>query len=186
MPSSDEEIFQLLQTQPDQAIECLFREHYRYVCHAVYRVLPDMVLVEDLVQEVFYELWRKKDRLNIQTSFKAYLRRAAVNKTLNYIRDQKIKVSEPTDDLPLRSAEVTSHERLDAQDLQSAINRAVDQLPERCRAVFMLSRFEDQTYREIAEGLNISVKTVENQMSKALRHLRTALASFLPDQNDSS
>ena len=180
MSTSDEEVFRLLQTAPDRAIELLFREHYRYVCHAVYRVLPDWVVVEDLVQDVFYELWKKRDRLSIQTSFKAYLRRAAVNKTLNYLRDQKIKVSEQADTLPLASMATTTPEHLEAADLQRAVNRAVDELPERCRAVFALSRFEDKSYREIAEALDISVKTVENQMSKALRHLRRALADYLP------
>ena len=180
MPTSDDELFRLLQTQPDRAIELLFREHYRYVCHAVYRVLPDWVVVEDLVQDTFYELWKKRDRLSIQTSFKAYLRRAAVNKTLNYLRDHKIKVSEQADELPLASGATTTHERLDAEDLQSAIDQAIDALPERCRAVFALSRFEEKSYREIAESLDISIKTVENQMSKALKHLRRALASYLP------
>ena len=180
MPTRDEDIFRLLQSQPDRAIELLFREHYRYVCHAVYRVLPDWVVVEDLVQDTFYELWKKRERLTIQTSFKAYLRRAAVNKTLNYIRDHKIKVSERAEELPLASTATTTPERLAAEDLQLAIDRAIDELPDRCRAVFALSRFEDKSYREIAEALGISVKTVENQMSKALKHLRTALASYLP------
>ena len=180
MSTSDEELFRLLQTDPDRAIERLFREHYRYVCHAVYRVLPDWVLVEDLVQDTFYEMWKKRERLRIQTSFKAYLRRAAVNKTLNYLRDQKIKVSELAEELPLASTATSTHEKLDAQDLQSAIDAALDRLPARCRAVFMLSRFEEKSYREIAEALGISIKTVENQMSKALKQLRGALAGYLP------
>ena len=180
MSTSDDEIFRLLRTAPDEAIELLFREHYRYVCHAVYRVLPDWIVVEDLVQDTFYELWKKRDRLRIQTSFKAYLRRAAVNKTLNYLRDQKIKVSERAEELPLASGATTTHQQLDAEDLQRAIDRALDELPERCRAVFMLSRFEEKSYREIAEALGISVKTVENQMSKALKLLRGALANYLP------
>ncbi|KAA3638420.1 MAG: RNA polymerase sigma-70 factor [Bacteroidetes bacterium] len=175
MVLTDAELIALLRTDDERAVEFLFREHYDYLCGAVYRVLPRAEAVEDLVQEVFFELWRKRHKLQINTSFRAYLRKAAVNKTLNYIRDQRIKTIdvEKAPEPSSRHTEVT--EALEGKELQQKIDDAIDELPERCRMVFVLSRFEEKSYKEIAEELDISVKTVENQISKALKHLRQAL-----------
>ena len=166
---------QLLQEDGEKAIEWLFKEHYSYLCKAVYKVLPDANLVADLVQEVFFELWRRKDRIHINSSIKAYLRRTAVNKTLNYIRDQKVKFDDEEKLPVLKSSEASISQELEARELQAFIDETIDQLPERCRLVFVLSRFEDMTYQEIADKLGISIKTVENQISKALKILRATL-----------
>ena len=165
----------LLQKDGEKAIEWLFQEHYAYLCRAVYKILPDSNLAEDLVQEVFFELWRRKDRIHITSSIKAYLRRTAVNKTLNYIRDQKVKFDDEEKLPVLSSGEASANQQLEAEELQQLIDQTIDSLPERCRVVFVLSRFEDMSYKEIAEKLGISVKTVENQISKALKVLRRVL-----------
>lgn len=172
---TDTELISLLRADDERAVDFLFREHYEYLCAAVYRVLPRADTVEDLVQEVFFELWRKRHKLQINTSFRAYLRKAAVNKTLNYIRDQRLKTIdvEKAPEPASRLTEVT--EALEGRELQQKIDEAIDELPERCRMVFVLSRFEEKSYKEIAAELDISVKTVENQISKALKHLRKAL-----------
>lgn len=176
---SDKELLQLLETDRDRAIELLFRQYYSLVTYAVYRVLPDRAVAEDLAQEVFFDLWKKRERLNIKTSLKAYLRRAAVNRTLNHIRDKKMNFAEEETIPELRSHAATINQKLDAEELQLKIDEAVDSLPERCRAVFSLSRFEEMSYKEIASKLDISVKTVENQISKALSVMRTALGPFM-------
>lgn len=143
------------------------------------RIIPDPGIAEDIAQDVFYELWRKRDVLNVNSSFGAYLRRAARNKSLNYIRDRKIK-PESEDKIPHRSeGQTDANRKLEVQDLQNSIDRAVGDLPDRCREVFSLSRFEDMSYQEIADKLGISIKTVENQISKALRLLREALGPHL-------
>jgi RNA polymerase sigma-70 factor (ECF subfamily) len=163
------------------ALDSLFRLHYAYLCRAVYRVLPDSHRAEDLVQEVFLDLWRKRDRLQINQSVRAYLRRAAVNKTLNFIRDQKLAVADESQ-LPydLRTDEAGAQQQLQVAELQAEIDQAIQGLPERCRIIFGLSRFEDMSNQAIADALGISVKTVENQMTKALRLLKVALARHLP------
>lgn len=177
---SDQEILNLLQTDGEKAIELIFRQYYQFLCLVVYKILPDQNLVEDLAQEVFYELWRKKDKIKVTTSLKAYLRRAAVNKTLNYIRDQKIKFDDEAKLQPIASSIKTST-RLESKELQGLIDQAINRLPERCRIVFALSRFEGFSYQEIAQELGISVKTVENQISKALRLLRAALDGYISE-----
>ena len=169
---------QLFQEDGEKAIEWLFKEHYSYLCRVVYKILPDANLVEDLVQEVFFELWRRKDRIHINLSIKAYLRRTAVNKTLNFIRDQKVKFDHEEKLPVLRSNSPTVNQTLEAQELQEFIDQSIDQLPERCRIIFILSRFEDMSYKEIAAKLGISIKTVENQISKALKVLRGTLGNY--------
>ncbi len=176
---TDQELLELLAQDSDQAIVLIFRLHYSFICQAVYRVIPDQNLAEDLAQEVFLELWRKRDQLQVNTSLKAYLRRAAVNRSLNYIRDRKISFELDDSQVPIASGLPTIGQHLEAEELQRFIDQAIDQLPERCRVVFVLSRFEQLSYAEIAENLDISVKTVENQISKALKLLRAALAPYL-------
>jgi len=172
---TDQELINSLQNGNEQAMNALFRRHYSFICRAVYRVLKDNVVAEDIAQEVFFGLWKKRETLKITTSVPAYLKRAAVNKSLNYIRDQKIKFDDE-DQLPLLSNnQSTTQQQLEANDLQKQIDDAIDSLPEKCRLVFTLSRFEEMSYKEIASELDISIKTVENQISKALKYLRLAL-----------
>jgi len=176
---STSEMLALLQKDGAKAMDLLFTQHYTNLCRAVLRILKDQNLAEDITQEVFYELWKKKDRLNISTSFGAYLRRAAINKSLNYIRDQKMKFEDEADHPEIKSGATSATDMLEVQDLQGQIDEIIDGLPERCRVVFTLSRFEEMSYKEIATELDISVKTVENQISKALKVLREGLDEFL-------
>ena len=176
---SDDEIIKLLQENSEAAIDRLFQQYYEYLCKAVYRIIPDTNYVEDIVQEVFYELWKKRNQLRINSSLKAYLRRAAVNRALNHIRDGKFKrMNEVNEDLMQPVKENVTH-LIEANELRLIIDKIIDNLPERCRIVFILNRFEDMTYKQIGEHLNISVKTVENQISKALKILKEQLGPFL-------
>jgi len=183
MPSTseytDQELIGLLHSNSDEAIEQLFRRYYTYICRSVYRIIPDGNLVEDLAQEVFYELWRKREKISIKTSIKAYLRRAIRNKALNHIRDQRIKFDDAEDVPETISNSTGTPKHLEVKELKEKIDQAIDQLPERCRIVFSLSRFEEMTYAEIAKELDISPKTVENQISKALKLLRVDLEPYL-------
>jgi len=177
---TDEELLSLLVTDGESAIDLIFRKHYTFLCKSVYRIIPDSQITEDLAQEVFYEVWKKRERLKITTSLKAYLKRAALNKALNYIRDQKIDFRNAPAKEELVSKADNVIQELAADNLQQEIDAAIDSLPERCRLVFVLSRFEEMSYKQIAEQLDISIKTVENQISKALKSLRVALADHLP------
>jgi RNA polymerase sigma-70 factor (ECF subfamily) len=176
---NEDEIRKLFREQPEEALEILFREYYPSVCRVILNVIPDPGIAEDIAQEVFFELWKKRDRIEVISSFGAYLRRAARNRALNYIRDRKINPA-GEDQLPqLEAVQTSVDQAIEMQDLQALIDQAIDQLPERCRLVFTLSRFEDMSYQQIADELDISIKTVENQISKALRLLREALGPYL-------
>lgn len=172
-------ILQHLTAGDEKAIDWLFREYYTSMCQSAYRILPDEHLVEDLVQDVFYEIWKKRKNLNINTSIAAYLRTATRNKALNYIRDQKIDFRNAPAKDELTSKNTPTIQNLMADDLQQEIDAAIDSLPERCRLIFVLSRYEEMKYQEIADQLDISIKTVEHQIGKALRDLREALGKYL-------
>ncbi len=178
--NTDRNIISLLNepSSAESAAEALFKKYYSDVCYAVYRIIPDVARSEDIAQEVFLEIWRKKDTLNIKTSVKAYLKRAGVNKALNYIRANKVKF-EDDDSYEMQTLSIRDHSSdIEAQDLQNIVDEAIESLPPKCRTVFSLSRFEELSYKEIAEKLDISVKTVENQIGKALKILRLAVEAY--------
>ena len=116
-------------------------------------------------------LWKNKEYLhNINTSLKLYLRKAAYNKSINKLKT-KVYFNEVDDD-NLSNDAFDQHSNIVIEELEKKIQLAIDDLPMKCRTIFILSRFHDKTYKEISEDLNISIKTVENQISKALKILR--------------
>ena len=175
----DQELIAMLHQNDDEAISLIFRQYYPFICKVVLRILKDDKLAEDLAQDVFFELWKKRKKLRITTSLKAYLRRAARNKTLNFIRDQKIKFEQEEQNKEIASTLVNINQKIEGEELKAIIHKTIDNLPERCGLIFSLSRFEEMSYKEIANQLNISVKTVENQISKALKSLRIAVKPYI-------
>ncbi len=157
----------------------MFRHYYSFLCIAIAKILPDTHVAEDLAQDVFFDVWKKRDSLSINISLKAYLRRAAINKTLNYIRDRKIRWDDEEKIQSVESKTTSVTDKLAGEDLKKVIDEAIGKLPERCRLVFSLSRFEEMTYQEIADHLGISIKTVENQMIRALKLLKDDIGPYL-------
>lgn len=131
-----------------------------------------------MVQDVFYELWRRREELEIHGQLKSYLARSVVNKCLNVIKARRLDFNEPENNPTNPDTAPSAQQELEGEDLQSAIQRTVDGLPEQCRLIFTLSKFEHLSHKEISEQLGISVKTIENQMTKALRILRAALERY--------
>ena len=156
-------------------MEQLFRRYYEPLCRYVYGILGDKnaVLTEDVVQEVFLKLWKNKTQIQINTSLKAYLYQAARNTALNAIQKEKRHQQLETVYMTGRKqSEMKTEEELLLNETRQKLQAGLSQLPPKCREVFQLSRFEELSYKEIAQTLNISVKTVENQMGKALKLLR--------------
>ncbi len=160
------------------ALRQLFELHYKHLLSDVYRLIKDEDTCKDIAQEVFVELWNKRETLDIHTSLRAYLRKAAVNRALNHIKTSKrivleddaqswVEVGEDTE------SELALHET--TENREHALRLAIDALPEKCRLVFCLSRFDNMSHKEIAEKLGISVKTIENQITKAMKSLRETL-----------
>ncbi len=175
-------LHQLLQDDEQAFMETLFKSFFPLVCKTIYRLVLDTATAEDLAQEVFIRIWNRRSALQ-EVYFKAYLHRAAINMALDHLDKHKrqgkhLSLEEDVIQLPASSgtAESRHHLKQTTADIQQAINR----LPDKCREIFVLSRFEEMTYREIATTLNISVKTVENQMITALKKLRVSLQEYLP------
>jgi RNA polymerase sigma-70 factor, ECF subfamily len=160
------------------SFDAVFKTHYPALCRYAFGITQHLPDAEEIVQNVFIRLWEQSDHLEIQ-HLKAYLYRAVYTRSLNYMRDQKKHsvVSEITDQV-LQKHQTVSVPGAEAE-LQQKIKLALNTLPTECRRVFELSRFEELKYREIAEHLQISIKTVEAQMGKALRILRTELSEYL-------
>lgn len=167
-----------LRTGDENALRRIFDRHYPPLLNDVYRIVPDEDTCQDLAQEVFVELWRKRADIDIRISLRAYLRRAALNKALNHLKTHKRLVLDAPERLANTaddSARDISH-KIEQENIESALHAAIGTLPEKCRLVFSLSRFEQMSHREIAEQLGISIKTIENQITKAMKMLREALA----------
>ena len=162
------------------AYEALFKMHYAPLARAAFRIVNDPDVAEDLVQDIFFKLWEKKDTLNITISLKSYLYQSTINHSLNYLK--KVKRSDARESFfeTSRSEESNNSESYVAlKETARQVDLAVNSLPDACRTVFILSRYEHLSYREIAQQLEISVKTVENHMVKALKHLRKCLGALI-------
>lgn len=160
----------------------VFKKYYQEVFLAVVRLVLVKSIAEDLAQDVMYEFWKNHKTIGINSSLGAYLRRAGVNRALNYLRDNKQKWESDEELDKTQSSAHSARELVEQVELEQLVNHAIDSLPERCRLVFVLSRFEELTYQEIADKLDISPKTVEHQISKALRLLRQALGGYLENR----
>ncbi|MEM8586393.1 MAG: RNA polymerase sigma-70 factor [Bacteroidota bacterium] len=168
-----------LRSDDREAFKQLFANNYQDVCRVIHRYIVDPGISEDLAQEVFIRLWNKRHDISIETNLPAYLRRMGVNEALAYLRKKtRFKADELPLHLPGKTA-ASADEQSDLHELQDRIAQALEKLPPRCRLVFELSRYEDLSNREIAEQLQLSIKTIENQMTKALKMLRSELADYL-------
>lgn len=159
------------------SFEETFKLHYKALCNAANKILDDKDASEDVVQDVFLKLWAKKEDTAIIQSIKSYLYRATINTSLNYLESNKKVIRlQPADEL---KQFVNAGEELQHKELEVKINEAINQLPPKCKVIFVLSRYEGMKYQQIADHLGISIKTVENQMGKALQMLRERLKPFL-------
>jgi RNA polymerase sigma-70 factor (ECF subfamily) len=165
----------------EQAFELLFRKYYVRLFGFSNKFLNDPEEARGVVQEVFIKIWEGRDDLDPEDSINAYLFKITQNISINRLRRKKVenKYIEIYKLVYIEHREVTPHESLLAKELNADIRVAVDKIPPGCRKVFELSRIEGLKYREIADALKISVKTVEGQMSKALHILRFELKDYL-------
>ena len=180
--ASDTELLERLRRGDTSAFDVIFRTWYGPLVGTAERMLRDRAVAEELVQDVMLELWRRRETLSSDGSAQAYLFQATRNRVLNHLRHLKIEQRSEPEVRGESSSNPPADAALVQQELSTAVQRAVQALPDRCREVFELSRVHGLKYAEIAHALGISVKTVEAQMGKALRTLRERLAAWLPDE----
>ena len=169
-----------MKTLDKAAFEELFRSYFTPLCSFAQKYVNDADEAKDIVHNVFINLWNKRNEITLETSLKSYLFQGVHNRSLNFIRDHKKLVQFDT---PQNESELgkylKSHDHLESSEAEQRINRALDDLPDKCREIFLMNRFDGLKYREIAEKLDISIKTVETQMSRALKTLRERLSDMI-------
>ncbi len=159
-------------------MEVVFRRFYVPLGRTVNRMLNDPDATEDIVQDVFIKVWNSRETLQFNHSIKSYLYRAAINAALNYLEKSKKSVSLDTDSIH-EPSHTEVEDQFNLREVETHIQDAINNLPPACKAIFVLSRYEDMSYREIAESMQISPKTVENQMGKALKLMRDYLSIYV-------
>lgn len=165
----------------EKAFEMVFKTNFKGLHAYAYTIVKDEVMAEELVQNVFCRLWEKRAGITVETSLGAYLYRSVYHESLNYLKHLKVREAYGAyARSQLNSAVDSAEKKVLVSDLEKRLNEALTNLPQQCRTIFQMSRFEELKYQEIADRLGLSIKTVENQMGKALRILRSKLSEFLP------
>ncbi len=181
MELTEQLTFTSLKTGDITAYEMLFKTYYQPLCNYAYTFVQDRSEAEEIVQSTFLSIWEKRETLEIRTAVKPYLYAMVRNASLNVLKHTKIKQQHADITLATSERSVESVTRtVMAAELETRIYDAMEKLPEQCRLIFKLSRFEELKYAEIADQLSLSVKTVENQMGKALKIMREQLKDYLP------
>jgi len=158
--------------------ERLFKTYYDSLCAYANSIIKDYDAVEDIVHEVFIKVWEKRDEMSEKQSIKSYLYTSVHNRCLNFIRDNK-KFTQGSEYFENTSdSQDAEEEAIQQAELEAKVHAAINTLPEKCKEVFTLCKLEGKKYAEVSEILGISVKTIENQMGKALKVLRTELGSL--------
>ena len=178
LPEDDKRLFDAIKKDDHSAYEMIFRAYYRPMTAYAFRFMGDISDSESIVQDVFLRLWQKRKELMITSSLQNYLFKSVKNQCVNQIEHQKIKTGYQTMVIKNEVDRTEYSEFFLEFDLIKKIETAIDALPLKRQEIFRLAREEGLKYREIAERLNLSVKTVEAQMSLAFKQLRVSLKEF--------
>jgi RNA polymerase sigma-70 factor (family 1) len=177
MNDDEEKIWRSIQLKDEQAFEQYYKEHYRIFFLGAAGYLKDASVAEEIVNDVFVKLWESAGTIQIETSLKAYIYRAVINRSLNELSKTK-RDQQNQNEFSRRSADRVEIKAIEDNELKISLYKAVDQLPEQCRKVFTMSRFEGLKQQEIADQLDISIKTVKNHITHALKQLNKVLADW--------
>ncbi len=180
MNNEDKRLIKGLKNGDRKIFEEIYRFYYPQLFGYCLSYIGNSEDAKEIIQTIFLRLWIRRKELKINLSLKAYLYIAAKNESLNYINHNKIKdrYSQFTMDAE-KPAQENIQQKMEKEELEFLIKRTILKLPDKRRKIFELSRFEGLKYDDIAKKLSVSVKTVESQMTKALKTLRKALKDYL-------
>lgn len=188
MTDHDSYLWHQVQQNNEHAFEAIFRKHFTPLCNYAIGLIGNKSIAEDITEDCFLKLWQQRNTITIDTSLKAYLYRFVRNRCINFmehevVQDKYLKrkryllydkeLAEPV-------YEGSPFQNLVSRELEKEIEKSLQSLPEHCRQIFEMNRFEGLKYREIAKKLNISITTVKTQMNRALTKLRMQLKDYLP------
>jgi RNA polymerase sigma-70 factor (ECF subfamily) len=183
---NENELIKQLQNGEEAAFEFIFKKHFTGLCLFAEHFLKDSEAAEEVVEDFFCHLWETGKFNTINTSLRGFLYKSIYNQCLKYIRHKKVEQKYIEDQYYLNDKEILEGASTDypsvnlaIRELEDKITSVINSLPEQCRKIFCLNRYENKTYVEIADSLHISVNTVKTQMARALQKLRKELAEYL-------
>jgi len=164
------------------AFENVFKMYFKELHAYAFLFLKDTAAASEAVQQVFYKIWERRENISIHISVKAYLYKSVYNECMLLVKKLKRTDAflEHTLYMNKNRRAGTAAAKLESNELELKLHAALNELPEQCRIIFQMNRFEGLKYAQIAAAMNLSVSTIENQMGKALKRLRKSLAEFLP------
>jgi RNA polymerase sigma-70 factor (ECF subfamily) len=175
--TSDTDIIGRIRQGDKKQFESLFRSSYVSLVRYARTLVKDHDNAEEIVQDLFYRIWKDREKINIESSLNGYLFRSVHNRCLHFIEHNRI-VEKHAEEMSFKQSETPENpsDILNYKELQAKIARILEKLPERCGKIFYMNRFEGLKYTEIAERLSVSVKTVEANMGRALKEFRKELS----------
>jgi len=176
-----EELFDRIRLGDKFSFELLYRKYFEKMCSFANKFLQDNELATEVVNDVFMNVWNNRNKLDPNNMFQSYLFVSTKNRSLNELQRQKkeSKFKEVITATYLEGQEMEVRDSLVIKEMEERIKKIIDELPPKCREIFLMSRYEDKKNREIAEELNISLKTVETQMTRALKVFRRELQEYM-------
>jgi RNA polymerase sigma-70 factor, ECF subfamily len=179
--------FKRIENNDVHAFELIFKEYYKFLCSYAFGLLKEKHTSEEIVEEFFIEVWNNRRKIKITSSVRSYFVGSIHNRCLNYIQREKPKFLSALDISDLKDNEGAINEQLIVlevpslltNELENTVAKAIENLPQGCREVFLLSRFKHLNYEQIAEKQGITVNTVKTQIKIALRKLKENLSDYL-------
>jgi RNA polymerase sigma-70 factor (family 1) len=178
MSSKEQDIVYAIKNHEKGAFESLYKEHYRQLFAVAFRYVRNVPAAEEIVHDVFLMIWKKADQLTIQHSIKSYLYKSVVNSSLTYIKREKTEREKQDVYMKVSTKDVPESDEADRQEaLLNNLENAIHILPPKCREVMYLSRFGKLKQQEIADQMQISVKTVKNHLTYGFQKIREHLGN---------
>lgn len=171
MNPDEEIVWQQIRQKNLKAFERYYKEHYKEFFLASYKYVKTPELAQEIVNDVFLKIWEDAGKITIESSLKSYIYRAVVNRSINALNKLK-KEMQNQRELAYLPQETYELKEIETNELKVMLYKAIDALPEQCKKVFLMSRFDDMKQQEIADKLGISIKTVKNHITHALKQIR--------------
>ena len=164
-----------------RAFEVLFKEYYFHLARFAWRYVKSKAIAEEIVQEIFSDIWENREQWEITGSVRSYLYKTVKNRSLDYLKHQRVRQKYDSRWMDQKeNPTIEFEDEMRRRQIREAVRKAIEDLPPRSRMTYKLHRYDGLTYEEIAEVMEVSVKTVESQMTRTLKKLRERLSYLLP------